>query len=326
MKDILDASTDWQQQRRQLTIRAAWLYYIGGHTQDQIAARLKLSRPAVQRLIARTVEEGIVKFRIDHPLADCLELASRLAGHYGLTYAEVVPASGGNDGLNGIAIAAANRIETHLAAREPLTIAIATGRALRAAVSQVQRMERPQHTIVSMIGNISHDGRASRYDVVMRLAERAGAACYPMLAPVVTRTAAECRVLLEQPAVQTIHRLAGQARAAFVGIGHLDDDAPLFVDGFITRDELKMLRDDKAVGELCGWFFDADGKILKTALHDRQVAVPLGALPAGVLTGVAVGRHKIAAIAGALRGRLVSELITDEQTARELLKPGTSRK
>lgn len=320
MKDILDASTDWQQQRRQQTIRAAWLYFIGGYTQDAIAARLKLSRPAVQRLIARTVEEGIVKFRIDHPLAECLELANHLVERYKLSYAEVVPAASPTEGANGVAIAAANRLETHLAVREPITIAFATGRTLSATVSQVPRMERPQHTILSIVGNISRDGRAGPYDVVMRLADRVGAACYPMLSPVVTQTAEECRILQAQPAVQAIHRLAKGVRAAFVGIGHVGDDAPQLVDGFITREEMAQLRESRAVGEICGWFYDAEGRILSTVLEGRQSAVPLGALPRGVTTGVSAGKHKVQAILGALRGHLVDELITDEPTAKALLQ------
>lgn len=322
MKDILDASSDWQQPRRQLTIRAAWLYFIGGHTQDEIADRLKLSRPGVQRLIARAVEEHIVKFRIDHPLAECLERGEQLAVRYNLTYAEVVPAISPAVVNAGVAIAAANRLETHLTSRDPITIAFATGRTLSAAVSQVQRLERPQHTIISIVGNISRNGRAGPYDVVMRLADRVGAACYPMLSPVVTQTAAECRILQAQPAFQTIYRFAREARAAFVGIGHVGDDAPQLVDGFITPDEMAGVRELKAVGEICGWFYDAEGNVLPTDLDGRQTAVPLSTLPKGVVTGVAAGKQKVPAILGALRGRLINELITDETTAKELLKQG----
>lgn len=321
MKDVLDASTDWQQQRRQLTIRAAWLYYIGGNTQEQIASRLKLSRPAVQRLVAQAVDEGLVKFRIDHPLAECLELAGALAERFGLAYAEVVPGSMTTGILNGIAIAAANRLESHLASRDPIVLAFAIGRTLYAAASQIQRIERPQHTLISIVGNISRDGRAGPYDVIIRLAERTGAACYPMLAPLVTQTADECRVFQSQPAFQMIHRLASKARAAFVGIGHLHgNDIPQLTDGFITQDELKMLRQRHAIGEICGWYYDVDGKILETTLTGRQSAVPLSKLPPGVIIGVGGGPHKAHAIAGALRGRLVNELITDETTARAVLK------
>ena len=44
-------------------------------------------------------------------------------------------------------------------------------------------IERPDHQIVSLVGNISADGSASFYDTVGRLADRTGARHYPMPLP-----------------------------------------------------------------------------------------------------------------------------------------------
>ena len=87
-----------------------------------------------------------------------------------------------------MASAAARQVETHLVAKVPTVLAFGTGRTLRAAVGQVAPMERPQHKVVSLVGTMTRDGRASPYDVVMRLADRTGAACYPVPTPVVTDT------------------------------------------------------------------------------------------------------------------------------------------
>ena len=59
--------------------RAGWLYYVAGNTQDQIAAKLGVSRQSAQRLVSLAVSEGLVKVRLDHPIANCLELAARLS-------------------------------------------------------------------------------------------------------------------------------------------------------------------------------------------------------------------------------------------------------
>src|SRR3712207_7609151 len=48
--------------------RAAWLYYIAGNTQDEIAHKLNVSRQAVQRLVSLAVSEKLIKFRLDHPI------------------------------------------------------------------------------------------------------------------------------------------------------------------------------------------------------------------------------------------------------------------
>src|SRR5690606_40166918 len=71
--------------------RAGWLYYVAGNTQDQIAAKLGVSRQSAQRLVSLAVSEGLVKVRIDHPIAQCLDLAERLRQRFALDLIEVVP-------------------------------------------------------------------------------------------------------------------------------------------------------------------------------------------------------------------------------------------
>ena len=46
-------------------VRAAWLYYVEGLTQEQIAEALGLSRIKVIRMLAAARSEGLVKIRID---------------------------------------------------------------------------------------------------------------------------------------------------------------------------------------------------------------------------------------------------------------------
>src|SRR5512134_2072982 len=71
--------------------RAGWLYYVAGNTQDQIAAKLGVSRQSAQRLVSLAVSEGLVKVRLDHPIANCLDLGARLASRFALDLAEIVP-------------------------------------------------------------------------------------------------------------------------------------------------------------------------------------------------------------------------------------------
>jgi DNA-binding transcriptional regulator LsrR (DeoR family) len=312
--------TQRQQRRLDLAARAAWLYYVAGKTQDEIAARLNVSRPGAQRLVSLAVAEGLIKFRIDHPIAACVELSERLRVERGLDYCEVVPGDPDSpDGVTGIAVCAAERIESYLSSRVPTVMAFGTGRTLRAAVAQVTAMDNPQHKIVSLVGNLTRDGRASPYDVVMRLADRVGAQCYPLPTPVVIETAEAKALLQAQRPFQTIRGLVSAARVAFVGVGGVGWNEPLHKDGFVTDEELAALLEHQAVGEICGWAFDAEGRLIRSPLSERLGAVPLSLLPERSIVAVACGRAKVPAIAAALRGRLIAGLITDEATAHALL-------
>jgi DNA-binding transcriptional regulator LsrR (DeoR family) len=309
-----------QQKRLELAARAAWLYYMAGNTQDQIAAKLNVSRQAAQRLVAAAVSEGLITFRLDHPIAACIELAEALRARFQLKHVEVVPGNVDTDGLVGLAGAAARQLEFHLAPKEPTVLAVSTGRTLRATVAQVAPMERPQHTVVSLVGTLTRDGRASPYDVVMRLADRVGATCYPLPTPVVTESAAERTLLQRQRPYRVVRALAEQAKVAFLGVGTIDANAPLLIDGFITDREFRALVKAGAVGEVAGSAFDPGGRLIESALRTRLTAIPIEPSQRPLTLGIAGGRAKAQAIAGALRGHLVSGLITDEAAARAVLQ------
>jgi DNA-binding transcriptional regulator LsrR (DeoR family) len=299
--------------------RAGWLYYVAGNTQDEIARKLGISRQSAQRLVSLAVSKKLVKVRLDHPIAACMSLAEDLSKRYNLKYCDVVPSDpSSRSTVIGVAEAAAAYLERILRSQTPLILALGTGRTIRAAVNQLPPMDCPQHKIVSLVGNIAPDGSASFFDVITKISEMAKAPHFPMPVPVVASTVEEKAVLLNLKPVKHVCNLAKRANVAMVGVGSLDDNAPLFVDGFITRTELRALCKAGAIGEIVGWAYDRDGQLLTGLTNDRVVSVPIGKAGAAPVTAAAMGPSKLAAIRAALIGRLISGLITDEATAKAL--------
>ena len=72
-------------------VRAAWMYYVTGLNQSEIASQLGTSRPVVQRLIAAAKEEGIVSIGLHHPVAHCLNYAQLLQEKSQLSDCALVP-------------------------------------------------------------------------------------------------------------------------------------------------------------------------------------------------------------------------------------------
>ena len=304
-----------------LAARAAWLYYVAGRRQDEIAAQLNASRQAVQRLVSLAVSEKLIKFRLDHPIATCVALGEELRTRHGLAFCSIQP----SDGIDtrpapGVAIAAAEYLTTYLAERDPLVLAFSTGRTLAAVVDEMPAMDCPQHKLVSLVGTISRDGRASSYEVVRRLAERTGAECFPIPTPVVASSVEERRLLQTQRSFTVVRDLARQAVAAFVGIGHLGWQSPMHRDHFVTDDEVMELIERGAVGEIAGWAYDGAGRLIECSVNERNAALPLAELVNARMIGVSAGSDRILAIAAALRAGLLGGLITDERTAEALLR------
>jgi DNA-binding transcriptional regulator LsrR (DeoR family) len=249
-----------------------------------------------------------------------MELAHRLTERFGLLSCEIVPSDpDAPSSITGVAQVGAAEMEKHLKSNHPKILAIGTGRALRASVEQLSPMDCPQHRIVSLLGNMNSDGSATAYNVVIRMAERVNARHYPMPLPVFARSAEEKRILHNQEPVHNILELARQADVTFVGIGNIDLTAPLHVDGFISRDDVRALERAGAAGEITSWVYDKDGKLIDGLINDRVASAPLVPGQANPVFGIAAGEAKVKGILGALRGRLINALITNEYTAERLL-------
>ncbi|HET6618720.1 MAG TPA: sugar-binding transcriptional regulator [Dongiaceae bacterium] len=300
--------------------RAGWLYYIAGNTQDEIAGKLGVSRQTAQRLVSLAVSERLIKVRLDHPIAKCLDLSERLKAKYGLQLCEVVPADPTSPSTTlGVAEAMAAELQRRLESQHPIIVAMGSGRTLRAAVEQLPLMDCPQHKIVSLVGNIAPDGSASFYDVIMRIADAVKAPHYPMPLPVIASTIHEKALFLAQKSVISVVDLARQADVTFVGVGQMGDSAPLVQDGFVNGAEMRALVKAGAVGEIVGWAFDANGSLIDGLTNDRVASVGLDQPATRLVVAVAMGVFKAKALKAALAGRLITGLITNETTAELLL-------
>ena len=313
-------TTDSDKARLDEAARAGWLYFIAGHTQDEIAKRLKVSRATAQRLVSLCLSERLITFRLEHPIAACMDLAKRLIDKFELRICEVAPTVPASPtAVVGVAERAASFLEATLRSDKPTIVAIGTGRAMRAAVEQVQPMDCPDHQLVSLVGNISTDGSATFFDTVARLADLTKARHYPMPLPVLMSSEREREQVLKMGPVTKVRAIAAKADLRLLGVGQMDKNEQFHVDGFINRDELLELMRLGAVGELTGWAYDAEGRFIKGGTNKRLTSVPHPAPAAALTVAAALGPAKVPAILAALKGRLINGLITDEATAQALL-------
>ena len=300
--------------------RAGWLYYVAGNNQEEVARKLNVSRQTAQRLVSLSVSEGLVKVRLDHPIGRCMELAEQLKSKYELRLVDVSPSDPDSQStVIGVAQATGAEIERRLLASEPIIMAVGTERTLKAAIDQMSRIDAPQHKVVSLAGNVAPDGSASFYNVIFSMADSVKARMFPMPLPVIAASEKERDLLLRQPMVKETLALAAKADVAFVGIGDLSESAPLYLDGFITREDLSALKKAGAVGEIVGWAFDSQGELIKGLTNARVANAPLPSRERALVVALAMGDKKLPGIRAALNKKLINGLMTDEATATRLL-------
>jgi len=300
--------------------RAGWMYYVARKSQEEIAKKLNVSRQSAQRMVALSVSEGLIKVRLEHPIAKCMDLKEKLKKRFGLQFCRVVPSDNDDPSSTiGLAQAGASVIELHLRSREPKILAMGTGRVLRSCVDELSLLNCEQHQVVALLGNMASDGSASSYDVVMRMAEHINAKHYPMPLPVLPDTKEEKEQLHAQSYIANNLKLAAKADVTFIGVGNLGLNSPLHQDGFVTKQELDELQIKGAVGEVIGWVFDKNGNLLDCAVNKRVASAPLTVNSNNSVYAIAAGEEKAYAILGALRSKLINGLITNEYTAERLL-------
>jgi DNA-binding transcriptional regulator LsrR (DeoR family) len=319
-------TADLGQNRLNDAAKAGWLYYIAGNTQEEIARKLNISRPSAQRLVALAVSERLIKVRLDHPIARCMELSQAIKDRFGLIECEVTPSDPESQSHTlGIANAAAAELERVLASREPMVIAMGTGEEMRAIANQLRPMECPQHKLVSLVGNIAPDGSATLLDAVSRAADVVKAPHYPMPCPVLASSRTERDGLMEQRHIRQVVELGQSADVTFVGIGSMAEDAPLVKDGFATLADMRAMMAVGAAGEITGWAFDDAGEFIRGLTNDRAMGAHPTPNPKGRVLGVSMEPGRLRAILAALRGRLINGLITNDLMAARLIESAAVR-
>jgi DNA-binding transcriptional regulator LsrR (DeoR family) len=308
-----------------LMTRAARLYHEEGLNQTEVAHRLGLTQVAVSRLLKKAEEHGIVRTTVLTPAGTFADLEGLLEEKFGLTQAIVGDAMRDSEEfvLNAIGSAAAQFIESTLKAGEVIGISSWSASLL----SMVEHMHPPKKSenclVVQMlggVGNPSAEEHANR--LAIRLARLVHGNARFLAAPGVMGSASAAKVMAQDPYVSEVVALFEKVTLALVGVGSIEPSDLVASSGNIfSREELEALQRKGAVGDICLRFYDVNGREVKGAFDGRVIGIDLASLRR-VPRSVALcgGKRKFPAILGALRGKWVNTLITDQYTAQRLVK------
>ena len=306
-------------QEEQRATRAAWLYFVAGLTQAQIAKRLGLNRSRVNRLLAQARSDGLVQIRITGRLASCVELEEKLKLAFGLDDAIVVP-SPPDQALTPQVIATAAGAALAERLKDGMSVGVGWGRTLRLSLQSVPRRPLQRLSVVSLLGGLTRGSAMNPHETASHLADLVGAQCFYVAAPALTDTQSTRDVLMAQPMLREVFDRGERVDLAFLSVGELSATSTMSRVGLVTRQEVEELAAVGAVGDICAHWIDRKGALVDHPLNSRVVALSpqkLQDIPCVILASG--GRAKVAGLLGALRGRMADVLITDELTAKGIL-------
>ncbi|MEG0853646.1 MAG: sugar-binding domain-containing protein, partial [Angelakisella sp.] len=143
---------------------------------------------------------------------------------------------------------------------------------------------------------------------------------YLMPAPLLASTKALAEAMRQESSLTEISRMATLSKITVVGIGSMSENATIIKSGILSKNDLLYMQMQGAVGDVLSHFIDKDGNAVNADIEERLISAPLQDLKKlENVIGVAAGTHKTGAIKAVLNGKYIDVLITDENTALQLL-------
>ncbi|HEY5891890.1 MAG TPA: sugar-binding transcriptional regulator [Chthoniobacterales bacterium] len=308
-----------------LITRIARLYHEDKLTQMLIAEALGVSQAAVSRSLKKAEQLNIVRTTVVSPPGIFADLEDSLREQFGLQQAIVAGASRDSEDaiLPAIGSSAAHFIESTLKSGEVIGIA-SWSRALLALVDQMHPLPRVQDcTVVQIQGGIGNPAAEKHaHHLATRFARLVHGDIRFLPAPGIVSSGEVSRILMQDPAVRQTLDLFPKVTLALVGVGALEPSELALNSGNVYSDEdARALREAGAAGDIVNRFFDKNGVEITRPFGDRIIAITLEQLQRiRRSVGIAGGVRKVNALLGALRGKYINVLVTDQFTADQLLK------
>ena len=295
-----------------LATKAAWYYYMEDNTQAQIAEVMGVSRAKVIRLLEEARAQGIVQFSFRKNDSQRVSAEQLLIDRFGLKDAFVVPTPLDSSAINqSIAQSAAHYVSDHL--REDGYLNIGYGDTVSRMLGVLAKNREESLNVVSLTGGVSY------------YLPTVGTTAYSMHlfltpSPLVVSSRQVRDALLDEKSLQDVSTMTEYADMSVVGIGAAVEGATVLRNGILNEGELTVLKMQGAVGDVLNHFMDKDGNLIQTEIENRVISTDLDKLrQLKNVVGVAGGKDKVTAIKAVLNGGYLNVLITDSDTAAELL-------
>lgn len=302
-----------------LTIKAAWYYYMENITQQKISELLGISRIRVIKLLEKARQNGVVQFSIHKDGASRMTVEKKLLDTYPLKDVFVVPSipKQRQEQLNeSIAQAAVMYINDRLGTNRFINVGY--GDTSSRILNHLATMPEAPVSCVSLTGGVNYylpNTQSSIFNAKLHL----------IPAPLIVASKEMVTAMRQENSIQEISRMVSLAAFTVIGIGAMSEDATIIKSGIMTTNDLMYLKARGAVGDILSHFIDQDGNLVPSGMEDRLISTPLSTIQElDNVIGVAAGAKKIPAIRAVLRKNYLEVLITDEDTANQLLEHETA--
>ena len=310
-----------------LLSKVCLLYYNHGLKQQEIADRFQVSRPKVSRMLQQAKDEGIIKFSVQYPEGNHVELESKLEQKFGLKEVLIIENLSESEGSKSaisvkrqLGIEAASYL--HRTISEGNTIGMSWGTTLQAMIDALSPQPVKNVHVIQTLGGVGPAERKEHAaDLCRRLAQLLNAKLSLLPVPGIVGSIEAKETLMADKKINTLMEFIPSIDILFLGIGALSTNPVLQMKyDEISTEICQQIMTSDAVGDVALRFFDQQGSEVESELKHLVLGISIEQIRnIDTVVGIAGGSKKFQAILGALNGNLINVLITDKNVAERLL-------
>lgn len=300
-----------------LVYHVAKHYYIDGYSQSEIAKMMGISRPQISRLIKKSSELGIVKIDVCLPeIINVRQLEDELTKCLDIDSVCIIP-SDLNNTMENFSKLAAQKLPNFLEGKT--NIGIGWGRSLYGVSINLEYQK--NSGCVYFYPLIGCSGDNNKYLQVNTITDRfsekyfAKAHYLNLLAFEKNENITPCN----NEKISFFKEIWDKLDIAVVGIGSYEGEEHLYIDE-VSYDPYLLKNANRIKGDILSHLLLEDGKELELTNYNH-ISCPLEALKKiPTVVAIAKGVEKTNIIYHTAKNGYITTLITDEITAKEIIK------
>ena len=312
-----------KEEKNKLLSKISRLYYIGNLTQQEIADKLNISRTKVSRYLDKAREEKIVEIKINSPCENYEELEYVIEKRYKINECIVVPTYENREEiLKEIAKELGNIFERIL--NDGDYLGIGWGTSLKSVADYLDIDRKTHIKVVPIIGGLGKVGTGIHTNSVARaVADKLGGISYMIHCPAVMDSKEAKEIIENDSNTKEIIEMSDKINVAMVGMGDISPESTLVKTGNFSIEEFDYLSSLGVAGGINLTFINEDGEHVISKMDDRIIRISTDKIKKiKNVIGVGFGDRKVKVIIGALRGKFINILLTDEKTAKKIIVEG----
>lgn len=304
--------------------QVAHMYYDLGMLQPEIADKMFFSRSKVSRMLKRAREMGIVQITVKQFFDRVPAIEKAVCSKFGLEDAIIISSFGENNTDSFDALSEIGGEYVSGLIHGNCSMGITRGTSVFRLIQHLHKKNECDLKVVQLMGSSTAEFQSEETQNIMNdVINIFGGNAYYLNTPLYIDDLYAKNILLQDGTVRAVFNAMENCDIMLSGIGMLDSvtiSRPNW-HSYMTTRHIEEMHAKKAVGSMCGQYFDINGNIIPCEWNAKIMAASLDIFKeADTSIAIAAGPEKAMSMLGALRGGFMNVLMTDVVTISNILE------